>query len=205
MKLRPKRVLLKPHVRSDRIYFPGNGAHSFTHVTADGQIAGVALIGNEGLIGLTEFGGDPDSGITAEVEIADADAHVMDVDVFHAEMDRRPAFYDLVRLYTRAFAANLMQSVVCNALHPVERRCARWLLELRDRAGRNELDLTQDALAGMLGIRRASVTLCAGHLHSLGLVEKHQGRIVIRDPAGLESAACECYRVIKGHFARLLP
>jgi CRP-like cAMP-binding protein len=162
-------------------------------------------VGNEGVIGLPEFGGDPESGITAVLEIADADTHVMDLDVFQAEMDRRADVYDLITRYTKAFVASLMQSVVCNALHPVDGRCARCLLELRDRVGSNELPLTQDALAGILGVRRPTVTLCAGKLHRMGIVDHHQRRVVIRDPAGLESAACECYGVIKGHFARLLP
>jgi hypothetical protein len=139
MKLHAQRVLLKPHVRSEKIYFPGGGVCSLTHMTTEGQIAGIALVGKEGLVGLTEFGGDSESGITAAVEIADADVQLMDLNIFQAEMDRRRAFYDLVRLYARAFAASLMQSVVCNALHPVERRCARCLLELRDRIGHNDL------------------------------------------------------------------
>jgi CRP-like cAMP-binding protein len=204
-KFRPKRVLLKPHVRSEKIYFLGGGVCSLTQVTADGQVAAVALVGNEGVIGLPEFGGDPESGITAVVDIADADTHVMDLDAFQAEMDRRAGLYDLIGRYTKAFVASLMQSVVCNALHPVDGRCARCLLELRDRVGREEVPLTQYALAGILGVRRATVTLSAAKLQKMGFVTNHQKLIVIRDPAGLESAACECYRVIKDHFARLLP
>ena len=203
--LRPKRVLLKPHVPVQKIYFLGGGVCSITQVTADGQIAGVAMVGNEGLVGMTPFGGDPESGETAVVEIADGHAQVMDEKVFRREMERRAAFHDLIHRYARAFVASLTQSVVCNALHPVEKRYARCLLDIRDRVGRNEFALTQDALAGMLGVRRASIALAAGALHRAGLIDNSHKRIVISDPTGLETAACECYAVVKGHFARLLP
>ena len=203
--LRPQHVLLKPHVLSNKIYFLGGGLCSLTQVTADGQVAGVAMIGNEGLVVLTAFGGDPESGVTAAVEIADGQMQVMDVAVFRREIARRGAFADLIDRYTRAFAAGLMQSVVCNALHPVERRCARCLLEIRDRVGRNPFPLTHSALAGMLGVRRATVTLCAGSLDRAGLVGHSHKHFLIHDPEKLEDAACECYRVINRHFARLLP
>jgi CRP-like cAMP-binding protein len=168
-------------------------------------MAGVATVGNEGLIGMSAFGGDPESGMSAVVEIADGDAQVMDVKTFRREMERRAALHDLVHRYGQAFVESLMQSVVCNALHPVEKRYARYLLDIRDRLGRSEFPLTQGALANILGVRRASVTVAAGALHRAGLIDHAHKRIVIRDPAGLETAACECYGIIKGHFARLLP
>ena len=203
--LRPKRILLKPHVPTQTIYFLAGGVCSITTVTADGQAAGVAMVGNEGLIGMSAFGGDPESGELAVLEIADGDAQVMDVSVFRREMERGTAFKDLVHRYSQAFVESLMQSVACNALHPVEKRCARCLLDIRDRVGRNEFPMTQHVLATMLGVRRASVTLAAGALHRAGLIDHAPRRIVIRDAAALESAACECYALIKGHFARLLP
>jgi CRP-like cAMP-binding protein len=203
--LRPKRVLLKPHLPVRKIYFLAGGVCSITQVTADGQMAGVAMVGNEGLVGMDAFGGDPESGQTAVIEIADGDAQVMDARIFHREMNRGTAFKDLIHCYGQAFVESLMQSVACNALHPIEKRCARCLLEIRDRVGRNEFPLTQDVLATMLGVRRASVTLAAGALHRAGLIEHAHKRIAISDGAGLESIACECYALIKGHFARLLP
>jgi CRP-like cAMP-binding protein len=202
--LRPKRVLLRPHVPARRIYFLAAGVCSISQVTTDGQIAGVALVGNEGLVGVAAFGGDPESGQTAVVEIADGDAQAMDVKVFQREMEHHTAFGDLVHRYAQAFVEGLMQSVACNALHPIEKRCARCLLEIRDRVGRNEFPLTHEVLATMLGVRRASVTLAAGALHRAGVIDHAPKQIVIRDLAGLEHAACECYGIIKGHFARLL-
>ena len=151
------------------------------------------------------FGGDPESGQTAVVEIADGGAQVMDEKAFQREMDRGAAFKGLIHRYAQAFVESLMQSVACNALHPIEKRCARCLLDIRDRVGGNEFPLTQDVLAAMLGVRRASVTLAAGALHRAGLIDHAHKSIIIRDPAGLEAAACECYARVKGHFARLLP
>jgi CRP-like cAMP-binding protein len=205
IRLRPKDVLLAPHARTQKIYFLGGGVCSLSVVTADGQTAGVGMAGKEGCIGMTAFGGDPDSGQTAVVEIADGDAQVMDATAFQREVDRGAAFKDLIHRYALAFVESLMQSVACNALHPIEKRYARCLLDIRDRVGRDEFALTQDVLAAMLGVRRASVTLAAGALHRAGIIDHVHKDIVIRDPAGLEAAACECYALVKGHFARLLP
>jgi CRP-like cAMP-binding protein len=205
IRLRSKRVLLKPHMPVRKIYFLAGGVCSITQVMADGQMAGVALVGNEGLVGMAAFGGDPESGQTAVVEIADGDAQIMDANVFQREMERHTSFSNLVHRYAQALVESLMQSVACNALHPIEKRCARYLLDIRDRVGRNEFPLTQDVLATMLGVRRASVTLAVGALHRAGLIDHAHKHIVIRDVAGLESAACECYALVKWHFARLLP
>jgi CRP-like cAMP-binding protein len=138
------------------------------------------------------------------MEIADG-AQVMEAERFGAEMERGGAFKELIHRYTQAFVESLMQSVACNALHSIEKRLARCLLDIRDRVGRNEFPVTQDVLATMLGVRRASVTLAAGTLQKAGLMEHAHKSIIILDPGGLESVACECYALIKGHFARLLP
>jgi len=205
IRLRPKRILLTPHQPARKIYFLSGGVCTITHVTADGQAAGVAIVGNEGCVGMPAFGGDPEAGQTAVVVIGDGDAQMMDTTIFQRELERGTAFKDLIHRYAQAFIESLMQSVACNALHPIEKRCARCLLDIRDRVGRTEFPLTQDVLATMLGVRRASVTLAAGALHRAGLVDHAHKTITIRDPAGLERAACECYALVKGHFARLLP
>jgi CRP-like cAMP-binding protein len=204
IRLRPKRVLLKPHVPVQKIYFLAGGVCSITLVTANGQMAGVALVGNEGLVGMAAFGGDPESGQTAVVEIADGDAQVMSPRVFHREMSRGTAFSHVIHRYGQAFVESLMQTVACNALHSIEKRCAKCLLDIRDRVGRNEFPLTQDMLATMLGVRRASVTLAIGALHRAGIIDHVHKNIIISNPARLEANACECYALVKGHFARLL-
>lgn len=162
-------------------------------------------MGKEGFIGIGAlFEGDLENG-EALVEIADGDAQVMGVTVFRHEMERRGPLYELVCRYAHAFVASLAQSVACNALHPVEKRCAKWLLESHDRMGRDDFPLSQEVLANMLGVRRASVTLAAGTLHRMGLIDYSYKRIVIRNRIGLEAASCECYAAVKGYFARLLP
>jgi CRP-like cAMP-binding protein len=191
-------------VATEKIYFLGGGVCSLTQVTAEGHVAGVAVVGNEGLIGMSAFGGDPESGQTAVVVIGDGETQMLDVRAFRREMQRGMAFSDLIHRYAQAFIESLMQSVACNALHPVEKRCARCLLDIRDRVGSNAFPLTHDLLASMLGVRRASITLAAGALHRAGLIDHAHKNIAIIDPAGLEAAACECYAVVKGHFARLL-
>jgi CRP-like cAMP-binding protein len=205
MTLHPGRVLVKPHTPAQKIYFLEGGVCSIVQVTADGQTAGVAMVGNEGCIGMTAFGGDPESGHTAVVEIADGDAQAVDAKAFQREMDRGTVFKDLIHRYAQAFVESLMQSVACNALHPIEKRCAKCLLDIRDRVGRDEFPLTQDVLATMLGVRRASVTLATLALHRAGIIDNVHKSIIIRDPAGLEATACECYALVRAHFARLLP
>lgn len=198
-------VLQKPDESVQRILFPGGGVCSIVWTMSDGQMVEIATIGSEGLVGISAFfGGDLVAGETL-VQVADDEAQAMDVRVFQREMERRGALYDVVNRYAQVFVAGLMQGVACNALHPIENRCARWLIETHDRVGRDEFPMTQEFLAMMLGVRRASVTLCVGALHRAGLVDYGHRRIVIRNRQGLEAASCECYAVVKGYFARLLP
>ena len=124
---------------------------------------------------------------------------------FQTELDRGGAFKNLIDRYAQAFVESLMQSVACNALHPIEKRCARCLLDIRDRVGRNTFPLTQDVLATMLGVRRASVTLATLALHRAGIIDNVHKSIIVLDPEGLEATACECYGIVRAHFARLAP
>jgi CRP-like cAMP-binding protein len=176
--------------------------YSISLSTADGRAAGVALVGNEGLIGMSELGADPESGETATVEIVDVDAQMMDVTVFQRETAPGGALHDVVHRYVQTFTASLMRSVACNALHSIEQRFARCLLEIRDRIGSNELPLTQGTLARILGVRRASITVAAGTLHRAGIIDHGHKQLVILDPVRLEGVACDCYAVIKEQFAR---
>ena len=120
------------------------------------------------------------------------------------EVARSGPFRDLLIDYHAAFMAQVSQSVACNGLHRLEQRCCRWLLMTRDRVGSDDLRLTHEFLAIMLGARRASVTEVLGPLQEAGLVRSHRGRIIIIDRAGLESRACECYRVVRDEYDRLL-
>jgi CRP-like cAMP-binding protein len=197
-------VLLKPGETVQTIYFPGDGVYSITQVMRNGRTLEVATVGNEGFIGINAlFGGDR-ALCGALVKLPDATAQAMTVRAFRREMNLRGPFSKLINGYAQGFVAFLVQSVACNALHSVEERCARWLLTMRDRVGRNEFPLTQEFLAVMLGVRRPTVTLTVGALQRAGLINYGHRRVVILDRAGLEAASCECYAVVKKHFARLL-
>jgi CRP-like cAMP-binding protein len=124
---------------------------------------------------------------------------------FKKEFDRSFAVRRVVLSYVEALLIQVQQSVVCANLHPVEERLARWLLMMRDRADSNTLPLTQDFLTEILGVTRTTVTLAARTLRSSDLISYRRGIIQIKDRAGLERAACECYRVVRNHFTRLLP
>jgi CRP-like cAMP-binding protein len=200
-----QQVLLKPNEPLRTIYFPGGGACSITQIMRNGRTVEVATVGNEGFIGLNALLGGDRSRAGAVVTVADGAAQAMSVSAFQREMNRRGPFSRLINSYAEVFVTFLMRSVACNALHSVDERCARWLLTTRDRVGRNEFPLTQEFLAGMLGVRRPTVTLTVSALQRAGLIDYGHRRIIILDRAGLESASCECYCVLKRQFARLLP
>ena len=124
---------------------------------------------------------------------------------FIAELARDSGLAGVVRRYTQAFVSQLMQQVACNGLHSIEQRCARWMLLTHDRVGADEFPLTQEFLAQMLGVRRASVTVVAGILQQAGFIRYRRGRVTVTDRAGLEGAACECYAVLREVFERLVP
>lgn len=163
-----RHVLLKPGETVQTVYFPGEGVCSITQVMRNGRTVEVATVGNEGFIGINAvFGSDRMLG-AALVKIPDGAAHAMSIGAFQREMKRQGAFSQVINRYAQGFVASLMQSVACNALHSVEERCARWLLTMRDRIGRNDFPLTQEFLAVMLGVRRPSVTLAVGALQAWG-------------------------------------
>ena len=195
-------VLLKPGETAQTIYFPGDGVCSITQVMRNGRTVEVATVGNEGFIGINALFGNERVLGGALMKVPDGAAQVMSVRAFQREMDRRGPFSKVINLYAHGFVAFLMQSVACNALHSVDQRCARWLLTMRDRVGRNEFPLTQEFLALMLGVRRPSVTLAVGALQGAGLIDLGHKRMVILDRPGLEAASCECHAVVKNHFAR---
>jgi CRP-like cAMP-binding protein len=187
------------------VYFPSSGACSLTKTMQDGQTAEVTTIGSEGVIGAGVFFGDDVSAGDALVQVAGCSAYKISTERFIAEMDRRGAFYNRIIRYTQALLTQVMQTTVCNGLHSAEQRCCRWLLMTRDRVGTNELKLTHEFLAIMLGVRRPTVTLVMQELQKAGLVGSARGSINIISLAGLENLSCECYGVVKRNFHRLLP
>jgi CRP-like cAMP-binding protein len=203
--LEPKQTLQKGDEDIATIYFPGGGMCSVVSTMEDGRMVEVATVGNEGMIGITAFlGGERPFG-GAMVQVPDVNAQIMSVGVFKREMDRRGPFRNIIARYGQAFLAMVMQTSACNSLHPVEQRCARWLLMTHDRVGQDEFALTQEFLAVMLGVRRPTVTIVAGTLQRAGLIDYGHKRIIILNRRALEAASCECYRTVKAHFDRLLP
>ena len=198
------RKLERPNMPVTHVYFPWSGVCSLTTVMRDGRIVEVGTIGNEGLVGMSAYFGGVLPDILTVVQVPGNGAHVMRAGVFVAEMARAAALYHLVRRYSQALLSLIMQSAACNGLHEVDQRCARWLLMAQDRAG-DVIELTQEYLASMLGVRRPSVTQVAKRLQADGLIKYTRGRITILDRPGLERLSCECYGVVRAHFDRLVP
>jgi CRP-like cAMP-binding protein len=205
VRFRARRAVVRLHTPPAKVYFPGDGVCLMSCVTQDGRTTGVALVGKEGMIDSRALDGDLSRGMTVTAMIAERDAQMIDAAILGRAVTRLPVLDRLVSGYSHAFCRMLMQSVVCNALHSVEQRCARCLLDCRDRLGRQELPLTHETLADLLGVRRESITLSAGILEQSGLIERGRRRISITDPAGLMNAACECYVTVKGLFDHVFP
>lgn len=186
----------------DHVYFPNGGVASLVIQLEDGAAVEVGTVGHEGFVGSPLVLGVEHSPLRAFWQVPGS-ARRMPAAAFAAEMRRDGAFAALARRYTQALLNMAAQSVACNRLHAISPRCARWLLMTHDRAGRDEFDLTQEFLAVMLGVRRASVTEAAGAFQRAGIISYRRGRIKVRDRRRLEAASCECYRAVQNELNRL--
>ena len=207
---RLERVLLAPgaflHVAGQQLthmYFPTSAVVSLLCAMADGDAVETSSIGNEGAIGIALFMGGGTTDDHAVVQIG-GDALRLDARTLLAEFQRGGPLQALLLRYTRAQLVQVSQAAVCNRLHQVERRLCRWLLCTHDRLSTDELQLTQEFIARMLGVRREGVTAAAQHLQEAGIISHARGRITILDRPGLEAAACECYRVVRDELDRLI-
>jgi CRP-like cAMP-binding protein len=203
--LKVRQVLHKHGERFHEVFFPLRGVCSITNTVEDGGMVEVVAVGKEGFVGVPALFGDPVSTGEAFVQVQGDGAHVLSVDIFKREVERRGPFYDLVTRYSQAFIGLIMQSVACNGLHSAEERCCRWLLMTRDRVGQDSFSLTHEYLAMMLGVRRPTVTLVMTDLVRAGIISHVRGQIRIVDVHGLEGASCECYKTVTALFDRLLP
>jgi CRP-like cAMP-binding protein len=199
-----KQILLSGGDRIDTVYFPDNAVVSLLTTMDDGTTVEVANIGNEGIVGVSVFLGVDTLGAREcyQVEVP-GQARAMDVATFIKAAGREP-LRSLVEHYIQAQFTQVAQRMACVALHSIPERCSRWLLLTHDRVGDREFPLTQEFLAQMLGVRRASVTAAAGALQDAGLIRYSRGRVTVLDREGLEKAACECYGIIRGELERLL-
>ena len=203
--LESKQILLTGGDRIDTVYFPENAVVSLLVTMNDGTAVEVANVGNEGIVGVSAFLGVDILGARESYQVeVPGQARAMDVATFVKAAGRDP-LRSLVERYIEAQFIQVAQRMACVALHSIPERCSRWLLLTHDRVGDREFPLTQEFLAQMLGVRRASVSVAAGALQNAGLIRYTRGRVTILDREGLEDAACECYGIIRGEFERLLP
>ena len=187
------------------IWFPETCVIGLIVYMEGGSTAEVGILGCEGMVGYPAALGDRRALAYASVRVAGEALH-LPAKAMLAAFESSPGFRNLVLHYIGALHAEVLQSAACHALHSAELRLARLLLMFQDRGSNNGvIPLTHDQLAGMLGVQRTTVTAAAGTLQHAGLIAYRHGTITILDRAGMETAACECYRVIRSHREHLLP
>jgi CRP-like cAMP-binding protein len=196
-------VVYEPGERLEHVYFPTSAVVSLIYTMEDGDTAEVGLVGNEGVVGIALFLGGDTTPNQAVVQVAGG-ALRMQAQASLEEFRRGGPFQLALLRYTQALLTQVSQTAVCNRLHPIEQRLCRWLLMTRNRVPSDEILMTHEFIAHMLGVRREGVSAAAHHLQEAGLVRYHHGHITILDRKGLEAATCECYRVVKNEFDRLL-
>ena len=197
-------VVYESGSRLDYVYFPTTSIVSLLYVMEDGASAEIAMVGNEGLVGIALFMGGETTPSRAVVQSAGS-AYRLPGHAMKEEFVRGGAMQHLLLRYTQALLTQMAQTAVCNRHHSVDQQLCRWLLLSLDRLPANKLIVTQEQIANMLGVRREGVTEAAGKLQSAGLIKYSRGRITVLDRPGLEALVCECYGVVKKEFDRLLP
>ena len=197
-------VLYESGAKMRYVYFPTTAIVSLLYVMEDGASAEIAIVGNEGLLGISLFMGGETTPSRAVVQSA-GHAFRLRADLLKAEFGRFGPTMHLLLRYTQALITQMAQTAVCNRHHSVDQQLCRWLLLSLDRLDSNELSMTQELIANMLGVRREGVTEAAGKLQDAGLIRYRRGRITVTDRPGLEARSCECYQVVKTEFDRLLP
>jgi CRP-like cAMP-binding protein len=187
----------------DSVYFPTTSIVSMLYVLEDGASAEIAIVGNEGVLGISLFMGGDTTPSRAVVQSAGW-AYRLEAHYIKTEFKRGGPVMLLLLRYTQALITQMTQTAVCNRHHGIEQQLCRWLLLSLDRLDSDSLSMTQDLIANMLGVRREGVTDAAGKLQRAGLIRYSRGHITVLDRPGLESRVCECYIVVKREFERLL-
>jgi CRP-like cAMP-binding protein len=196
-------ILYQPQQTIEQVYFPRRSTVSLINILEDGSMVEVGMIGGEGAAGTPLVLASKTSPHQAIVQIPDG-ALRMQAEVFINQLEQIPNLKRLMLRYTQALMIQIAQTAACNCLHSIEERLARWLLQTQDRAQSDFLDLTQDFLSAMLGVRRATVSVAAGSLQTAGMIKYRRGKITILDREALEEISCECYRATKAEYDRLL-
>lgn len=196
-------MLYEPDRQLQHAYFPTTAIISLLHVMESGASAESAGVGNEGMVGISLFMGGETTTSSAVVQTA-GHAYWLDRRRLKQEFDRAGLLQRLLLRYTQALMTQMSQTAACNRHHSVEQQLCRWLLLTQDRVAQRELVITQELIAGMLGVRREGVTEAAGNLQRAGFISYRRGHISVLDRAGLETRSCECYALVKKELARLL-
>ena len=202
IELIPRKVLYDPDKPIKHVYFPEDGVVSLVRNMKEGSILEVATIGKEGMVGLPVFLGAVSSPLQAFAQVPGHALRMSTAD-FKREVMNGSGLRRVLERYTQALFTQLSQSVACNRLHSIEQRCARWLLYTADRVKDSRFMLTQEFLAQMLGVRRASVNRFLQDFQRKAMIEYKQGQMRIKDRGKLEAVSCECYFVVKKEYQKL--
>ena len=202
--LRLGQVLYEAGGKMSYVYFPIDAIVSLLTVLEDGDSAEIAVVGNEGIVGVSLFMGGETTPSRAVVQSA-GKAYRLRAAFLKQEFDLSSPVMHLLLRYTQALITQMTQTAVCNRHHSLDQQLCRWLLLSLDRLSGPHLVMTQELIANMLGVRREGVTEAAGQLQKAGLISYSRGRIKVEDRPGLEQRSCECYAVVKKEYDRLLP
>jgi CRP-like cAMP-binding protein len=197
-------VLYEPGATLSHVYFPTTAIVSLLYVMENGASAEIAVAGNEGIVGISLFMGGESTPSRAVVQSA-GQAFRMKAQTLKNEFNHHGPVLHLLLRYTQALITQMAQTAVCNRHHSLDQQLCRWLLLSLDRLQGDQLVMTQELIANMLGVRREGVTEAALKLQRMGLITYARGRITVLDRAGLEKSTCECYAVVKKEYDRLLP
>jgi len=197
-------ILYEPGTTLAHVYFPTTSIVSLLYVMENGASAEIAVVGNEGLVGVSLFMGGESTPSRAVVQSAGHGLRLK-AQLMKREFERAGPVLHLLLRYTQALITQMAQTAACNRHHTLDQQLCRWLLLSLDRLRSNELAMTQELIANMLGVRREGVTEAALKLQQAGLISYARGRITVLDRAGLEKRTCECYAVVKREYDRLLP
>ena len=198
------KALYESGERLNHVYFPTTAIVSLLYVMENGASAEIAVVGREGIVGIALFMGGETMPNRAVVQSA-GHGYRLKGHLLTQEFDRSAALQHLLLRYTLALLTQMAQTAVCNRHHTVDQQLCRWLLLSLDRLPSDELNMTQELIANMLGVRREGVTEAAGKLQKDGLIHYNRGHITVLDRPGLEARVCECYEVVNKEFRRLLP
>jgi CRP-like cAMP-binding protein len=198
------KVLYESGRKLAHVYFPTTAIVSLLYVMEDGASAEIAVVGHEGLVGVSLFMGGQSTTSRAVVQCA-GHGFRLKADQMMLEFNRGGPVLHLLLRYTQALITQMAQTAVCNRHHSLDQQLCRWLLLSLDRLPSNVLSMTQELISNMLGVRREGVTEAAGLLQAAGLIKYHRGRITVVDRSGLKKRCCECYAVVKIEYDRLLP